>query len=88
MSYEFTITFKEIERKNLDDYLLKFMEFNRKNVMKIDRLAVFIDISIGDQSMDGSSLFPYSPFVNPYSSNTFMASSVLRNSTKFFASSA
>ena len=35
MSYEFTITFKEIERKNLDDYLLKFMEFNRKNVMKI-----------------------------------------------------
>ena len=50
MSYKFTITFKEIERKNLDDYLLQFMEFNRKNVMKILSDNAFISHQSGSTS--------------------------------------
>ena len=35
MSYELTITFKDIGIDKLGEYLLRYMEFNRKNVMRI-----------------------------------------------------
>lgn len=70
----------------------------RKNVMKIDRLAVFIEIKIGDQSIMSLPLFIicfwvhiynkfYSWMVNPYSTNASLASFVCKNSRNLSAAS-